>query len=442
MRNHILQLVIAVVLLAPIAGYSQCTGRFCYPVDSGAREKSIGSTLDSQISTLNHSPHCRIHVGDGSSTSSFVGSGTLISKDDATALVLTCSHLFDESSSNIVVTFPSGDRYGARLVNRDRAHDLAALLIRVPAETPLAVDDSDPVGVLTACGYGGDGRFTPVRGAITGAAQAVGATFPSLKIGGAVRPGDSGGGVLNTVGQLVGVVWGCREGETYFTCGTPLRNFLARIRHPIARREPGRPRPRDSALPLDPDTWRSDIESRLTNLETTNQNRGNFIERSELTTLIAKSSAELQQTTTSRIDSLKSILFDCIEERVNTVTPGLLSGLSTGKLLAGALGLSGPLALAVMAAGALAGRRLKQRASASANSPPSTLNPQHFPIAVDTPPPPQQTVPESHYIPVERDSFARAHQWAREQVARKYPGATEVLSTLESLIKQQLAGNN
>jgi len=51
-------------------------------------------------------------------------------------------------------------------------------------------------------------------------------------------------------------------------------------------------------------------------------------------------------------------------------------------------------------------------------------------------------VPESHYVSVERDDFARAHQWAREQVARKYPGATEVLTTLESLIKQQLAGTN
>jgi len=66
---------------------------------------------------------------------------------------------------------------------------------------------------------------------------------------------------------------------------------------------------------------------------------------------------------------------------------------------------------------------------------------QPVPIAVDSPPPPQRTIPESHYVPVERDDFARAHQWAREQVARKYPGATEILSTLESLIKQQLAGN-
>ena len=63
-----------------------------------------------------------------------------------------------------------------------------------------------------------------------------------------------------------------------------------------------------------------------------------------------------------------------------------------------------------------------------------------MPIAVDSPPPPQRTVPETHYVPFEKDSFAKAHQWASEQVARKYPGATEVLQAQDSLIKQHLAG--
>ena len=60
----------------------------------------------------------------------------------------------------------------------------------------------------------------------------------------------------------------------------------------------------------------------------------------------------------------------------------------------------------------------------------------------DTPPPPQRVVPETHYVPVQRDDFARAHQWASEHVARKYPGATEMLTTLDSLIKQQLAAKD
>ncbi|MEN1679466.1 MAG: hypothetical protein AAGJ46_07715 [Planctomycetota bacterium] len=66
---------------------------------------------------------------------------------------------------------------------------------------------------------------------------------------------------------------------------------------------------------------------------------------------------------------------------------------------------------------------------------------QQKPVAVDTPPPPQRTATETHYVPYETDGFARAHQWASEQVARKYPGSIEVLTTLDSLIKQQLNGD-
>jgi hypothetical protein len=98
-----------------------------------------------------------------------------------------------------------------------------------------------------------------------------------------------------------------------------------------------------------------------------------------------------------------------------------------GKLAVGALGLSGPLAVAVVVAGGLAGRRWKKLRAAA------------HPIAVDSPPPPQRVVPETHYVNVEQDSFAKAHQWASEHVARKYPGATEILQALESLIKQYLA---
>ncbi|TWT30348.1 hypothetical protein KOR34_49070 [Posidoniimonas corsicana] len=59
-------------------------------------------------------------------------------------------------------------------------------------------------------------------------------------------------------------------------------------------------------------------------------------------------------------------------------------------------------------------------------------------MAVDTPPPPPNVLRETHYVPYENDRFAKAHQWASEQVARKFPGAVEVLTTLDSLIKQQM----
>jgi hypothetical protein len=114
-------------------------------------------------------------------------------------------------------------------------------------------------------------------------------------------------------------------------------------------------------------------------------------------------------------------------------------------LLVGTLGLSGPLAAAVVVAGGLIGRRVKSRvkrqASREDRSPavdPRLSNLDARPIAVDTPPLPQRAVPETHFVPYERDVFARAHQWASEQVVRKYPGAVEIVTALDSLIKQQL----
>jgi len=437
MRIVISQLTVAAALLFASTAHPQCTGRFCYPVDpwSSAESTSTEShalTLNSPPSTLNLSCHCRIFVGDGS-----VGSGTLIGKNGATGLVLTCSHLFDQSTSSIVVQFPDGDRFGARLVDRDAANDLAAVLIQRPAVEPIEVcdDDVSQSAQLTACGYGGTGQFRPVRGAVAGAAQAVGATFPSLKIRSAVRPGDSGGGVLDDAGRLVGVVWGCRDGETYLTCGRPLRDFLHRIRPS----EPGRPRPRSSPT-IHWQAWRDDVDTRLAALDAKKQDRGDYLQVGDLNAYAKQSDLEAS---THEVESLRNTIFTRIkehverniEERIATINPSPLSGLS--------LGLSGPVALAVIIAGGLASRAVLRPGP---NRGPTIAarrcpRPGSLPIAVDSPPPPQQTIPESHYVPVQKDDFARAHQWAREQVARKYPGATEVLSTLESLIKQQLAGS-
>jgi Trypsin-like peptidase domain len=398
----------------------QCTNGLC-PV------RGVSQPLPTSPQSLApHAAHCRIYVGDGS-----MGSGTLVDRNEGAGLVLTCSHLFDDTSEGIVVAFPNGQRFAARLIDRDPAQDLAALVIQRPEIEPITVDDNEPSGMLTACGYGPDGQFRPLTGQITGRAIPAGATYPSVKLSGAVRPGDSGGGVLNAGGRLVGVVWGQRDGETYFNCGRSLRQFLDRVLNRQQNPQPGRqvvelpspsagpisiPIPGPQAPAANPPAWQEEIDNKLADRFGTLDDRLQAIDR------------QIQQV-----------------GQLADGDVGFFQGLSFGKLIVGTLGLSGPLAAAVVAAGGLIGRRIKSRAESQesrADGTPtfdsrlSTRDSQ--PVAVDTPPPPQRAVPETHYVPYERDAFARAHQWASEQVVRKYPGAVDVMTALDSLIKQQL----
>jgi hypothetical protein len=358
--------------------------------------------------------HCRITVGDGSA-----GSGTLVARTESGGLVVTCSHLFDRSTANIEVAFPDGQRFAARIVERDRAHDLAALVIRRPEAAPVEVAGEDVLlrtasGPLTACGFGPSGEFRCVRGEVVGQATPAGAVYPSTVIRGAVRPGDSGGGVLNAEGRLVGVVWGQRDGLSYLSCGRPLRELLERVlgkppdgRVVVGKDGGGGAQPAGGEF----EKWAQEIEAKIAALDAA------------------------KQAVLERVGS--------VQERVERVTEeggGFFRGLSMGKVLVGALGLSGPVAAAVVVAGGLFSWKLRRRGKPSGSAAASVAAKEIMrPIAVDSPPPPQRAVPETHYVSYETDSFAKAHQWASEQIARKYPGAAEILSAQESLIRQCLA---
>lgn len=438
----------------PYTGQRICTRPSVVPADTA--------------SNVDASAHCRISVADGTT-----GSGTLVARDVNVGLVLTCSHLFDTSNSQIIVTFPNGRRFGARLVDLDRAHDLAALAIQRPELEPLASTDEDAVGILTACGFGSNGSFRCVKGNITGHPTAVGAIYPSTTITGAVRPGDSGGGVLNTRGHVVGVVWGQRDGQTYATCGQPVRDFLDRVRnklftpntttpHVVQKTPPSSaPSPQSPTPTPQPDwqAWSTELDARLRVLDAKKQDRGDYLRHGDLNAYLrtddaGKLTGDLAPRTevetklgalSSKFESVHHVV-ESIREHVEQISvnrEGFLQGVSAAKVAIGALGLSGPLAAAVVIAGGLVGRRVRSRlTSLESTIHTPTLNPKRStlnPVAVDSPPPPQQTVRETHYVPVEQDSFSKAHQWASEHVARKYPGATEVLQAQESLIKQFLA---
>lgn len=60
-------------------------------------------------------------------------------------------------------------------------------------------------------------------------------------------------------------------------------------------------------------------------------------------------------------------------------------------------------------------------------------------ITTENPPPPQAIISENTFVPYERDTFAEAFAWAERQAVTKYPGSSEVVQLLRSLVNQFLA---
>lgn len=350
----------------------------------------------SQRQTAENSPTaavCRVHNQLGGFAN--VGSGTLVDKtdDEREGLVLTCWHLFREGMGQVVVEFPDGRTHGARVVALDENADLAALAIANPRIEPASVHLETGPGRLAACGFGQTGQLRCAVGANIGASQAPGQT--NLLIDNAVRSGDSGGGVFDAEGRLVAVVWGERDGVTYASCGTPLRDFLGRVMgrrtqfvmncpnglcprplpsQPAVPRAPshgsdgrapapgsgtGQLAPR-AMLPLDPGTGEhsiindprfDELATAIDKLRTDKQDRGDYVTRDEL----------------QLVETEQSARHESLLERLKVIAVGGSPsvGRAAGAAAVSLLGLSGPAGWAVLAAGTvggwLVGRRMKRK---------------------------------------------------------------------------------
>jgi hypothetical protein len=195
------------------------TGQMVCPLRGRQMIEQPYASCQQQIAPL--PSRCRISCGDGST-----GTATLIGP----GLVLTCSHMFDQVRSPIVCVFSDGRQFAGTLIDRDPMNDLAAVRIQDPGIQPMAVNANEPSGMLMAGGFGGDGRFVVVQGQIVSRRETPqGASSPSAIMSGQVRPGDSGGAVVNMSRELVGIIWGARDNQTYFTCGRPLAEFLGKL---------------------------------------------------------------------------------------------------------------------------------------------------------------------------------------------------------------------
>lgn len=179
--------------------------------------------------------HCWIKVykadpNNPGTTSIHNGSGTLI-KNGEVGTILTAAHTFPESYDRIIVGF--GDKtYGARLIKKDHDIDCAILIVKPPNVEPAKINSKYPIGnSYSVCGFGGFQKFRRVSGGYAGMADIRQHRIQSVMMRCGVRGGDSGGGVFNEDGELIGVVWGTLNGTSYFIPLMYVRGFLDEYRN-------------------------------------------------------------------------------------------------------------------------------------------------------------------------------------------------------------------
>jgi hypothetical protein len=158
----------------------------------------------------------RVYCQDDARTRS-IGSGTLVRWGANKVVVLTARHVVQDAR-RIVVELHNKKTHKARVLKVDAVWDCAVLELIgkpegvAPAELELGDAAMQKEGSrLESCGYGPDGRLACNTGLFIGYRRST--RTPNgpddwFEISGHARQGDSGGGIFNQRGRLVGVLWG------------------------------------------------------------------------------------------------------------------------------------------------------------------------------------------------------------------------------------------
>ena len=147
-----------------------------------------------------------------SQVESGAGSGVIISSD---GYILTCDHVVS-GASNITVTIGDKD-YPATVVGEDSTSDIAVIKIDADGLTPAIVGDSDKLAVgdnVLAVGNPlGELGGTVTSGIVSALNRSVSIqssssvnTMSLIQMDASVSPGNSGGGLFNMNGELIGLV--------------------------------------------------------------------------------------------------------------------------------------------------------------------------------------------------------------------------------------------
>ena len=137
------------------------------------------------------------------------GSGVILTED---GYIATCAHVVDGAKS-VKVTLNDDTSYDATIIGTDTRNDIAIIKIEAQNLTPAALGDSEMLTVgedVIAIGNPlGELRGTATSGIISAVRRTVtveGNEMELVQTDAAISPGNSGGGLFNASGKLIGIV--------------------------------------------------------------------------------------------------------------------------------------------------------------------------------------------------------------------------------------------
>lgn len=166
-------------------------------------EKVKDSVVEVYTEAVTYNAYFGNYVTEGA------GSGVIISTD---GYIVTNNHVINGASS-IYVTLANGEKYNAQLVATDVKSDLAVIKIDAKDLQAAVLGNSETIKVgQNAVAIGnplGTLGGTVTAGIISGLSREVTIDripMTLMQINVAISPGNSGGGLFNTNGELIGVV--------------------------------------------------------------------------------------------------------------------------------------------------------------------------------------------------------------------------------------------
>ena len=138
------------------------------------------------------------------------GSGVIISQD---GYILTCAHVVSGATSVKVQLNGSDESYDATVVGQDSTSDIAVLKIDAAGLTPAVIGDSDALAVGEVAVAVGNPLGTLSNTVTDGIVSALNRQvtvqnndMTLIQTDASISPGNSGGGLFNMNGELVGIV--------------------------------------------------------------------------------------------------------------------------------------------------------------------------------------------------------------------------------------------